>query len=608
MDKTARPIAATRRRANVPNSFDARYSTRTHTCGALRPEHIGAGVTIAGWVHRRRDHGGLVFIDVRDRSGLVQCVFDPEVAGAAFATAERVRPEWVVSLTGEVRPRPAGTVNANMPTGEVEIVVTAATVLNEAVTPPFEIEAGIETDEVLRLKYRYVDIRRPEVLAALQLRDRVTQRFRKSLEHRGFMEVETPILGRSTPEGARDFLVPSRMQPGSFYALPQSPQLYKQLLMVGGIERYYQIARCFRDEDLRADRQPEFTQVDIEMSFIDQEHILQMMEEVMHEVMHEAGHDLPVPLPRLTYADAMERFGSDRPDTRFAMELADLSGVFGSSEFKVFSGALGSGGVVKGLVAKGAGDWPRSKMDSLNQLALDNGAKGLAWVAFTSDGEVKGPVAKFFSEDELAGLRGALDVAAGDLVCMVADARAVANEVLGVLRLRLADELGVARKGFSTLWVVDFPLLKWNEEEGRWDANHHPFTRPFDEHVAGLEKDPAAVLSYSYDLVMNGLEIGGGTLRIHDPKLQARVLALLGIGEQEAREKFGFLLDGLAHGAPPHGGIALGLDRLIMLLAGAQSIRDVIAFPKTSSGGCPLTGAPDTVSTRQLKELRLRAE
>jgi aspartyl-tRNA synthetase len=592
----------------VPNIFDARYSTRTHTCGALRPEHVGAIVTVAGWVHRRRDHGGLVFIDVRDRSGLVQCVFDPDASGAAFATAERVRPEWVVSLTGEVRPRPAGTVNANMPTGEVEVVVTAATVLNEAVTPPFEIEAGIETDEVLRLKYRYVDIRRPEVLAALQLRDRVTQRFRKSLEHRGFMEVETPILGRSTPEGARDFLVPSRMQPGSFYALPQSPQLYKQLLMVGGIERYYQIARCFRDEDLRADRQPEFTQVDIEMSFIDQEHILGMMEEVMHEVMHEAGHDLPVPLPRLTWADAMERFGSDRPDTRFGMELADLSGVFSTSEFKVFSGALVSGGVVKGIVAKGAGDWPRSKMDSLNQLALDNGAKGLAWVAFTTEGEVKGPVAKFFSEDELAGLKTALEVAAGDLVCMVADARAVANEVLGVLRLRLADELGVARKGFSTLWVVDFPLLKWNEEEGRWDANHHPFTRPFDEHVAGLEKDPASVLSYSYDLVMNGLEIGGGTLRIHDPKLQARVLALLGIGEEEAREKFGFLLDGLAHGAPPHGGIALGLDRLIMLLAGAQSIRDVIAFPKTSSGGCPLTGAPDRVSTRQLKDLHLRAE
>jgi aspartyl-tRNA synthetase len=592
----------------VTRMFDARYSTRSHVCGALRPEHVGQTVTIAGWVHRRRDHGGLVFLDVRDRSGLIQCVFDPEASGSAFATAERVRPEWVVTLTGHVRPRPEGTVNENLPTGQVEIAVTAATVLNEAVTPPFEIEAGIETDEVLRLKYRYVDIRRPEVLAALALRDRVTQRFRKSLEHRGFMEVETPILGRSTPEGARDFLVPSRMQPGSFYALPQSPQLYKQLLMVGGIERYYQIARCFRDEDLRADRQPEFTQVDIEMSFIDQEHILQMMEEVMHEVMHEAGHDLPVPLPRLTYADAMERFGSDRPDTRFGMELADLSGVFGSSDFKVFSGALGSGGVVKGLVAKGAGDWPRSKMDSLNQLALDNGAKGLAWVAFTSDGEVKGPVAKFFSEDELAGLRGALDVTAGDLVCMVADARPVANEVLGVLRLRLADELGVARKGFSTLWVVDFPLLKWDADEQRWDANHHPFTRPFDEHVAELEKDPGAALSYSYDLVMNGLEIGGGTLRIHDPKLQARVLALLGIGEEEAAEKFGFLLDALAHGAPPHGGIALGLDRLVMLLAGAQSIRDVIAFPKTSSGGCPLTGAPDTVSARQLRELHLKTE
>jgi aspartyl-tRNA synthetase len=588
--------------------FDARYSTRSHVCGALRPEHVGQTVTIAGWVHRRRDHGGLVFLDVRDRSGLIQCVFDPEASGAAFATAERVRPEWVVTLTGDVRPRPAGTVNENLPTGQVEIAVTAATVLNEAVTPPFEIEAGIETDEVLRLKYRYVDIRRPEVLAALALRDRVTQRFRKSLEHRGFMEVETPVLGRSTPEGARDFLVPSRMQPGSFYALPQSPQLYKQLLMVGGIERYYQIARCFRDEDLRADRQPEFTQVDIEMSFITQDDIILMMEEVMHEVMREAGHDLSVPLRRITYSDAMDRFGSDRPDTRFGMELVDLSGVFASSEFKVFSGALASGGVVKGLVAKGAGDWPRSRMDALNQLALDSGAKGLAWVAITSEGEVKGPVAKFFSEDETAGMREALGAGAGDLVCMVADARAVANEVLGTLRLRLAEDLQVGRAGFSTLWVVDFPLFKWDAEEQRWDASHHPFTRPFDEHVADLERDPGAALSYSYDLVMNGLEIGGGTLRIHDPKLQSRVLNLLGIGEEEAAEKFGFLLDALAHGAPPHGGIALGLDRLVMLLSGAQSIRDVIAFPKTSSGGCPLTGAPDSVSARQLRELRLRTE
>jgi aspartyl-tRNA synthetase len=588
--------------------FDARYSVRTHTCGSIRPKHVGETVRLAGWVHRRRDHGGLVFIDLRDRSGLVQCVFDPEASGAAFATAERVRPEWVVLATGEVRPRPAGTVNPNLATGEIEVIVTAVEVLAESLTPPFEIEAGIETDETTRLRYRYIDVRRPEVLAALELRDRVTQRFRKSLGERGFIEVETPILTKSTPEGARDFLVPSRMSPGDFYALPQSPQLFKQLLMVGGLERYYQIARCFRDEDLRADRQPEFTQVDVEMSFATQDDVLKMMEEVMHEVMREAGHDLPVPLKRLTHAEAMGRYGSDRPDTRFGMELSDLSAVFASSEFKVFSGPLSSGGVVKGICAKGAGDWPRSRIDALNEAALAAGAKGLAWVAFTSGGEVKGPVAKFFSEVETAGLRAALGALAGDLVCMIADELDVANEVLGTLRLRLADELDVARHGFSALWVVDFPLLKWDADEKRWTANHHPFTRPFDEHVSGLEADPGSALSYSYDLVMNGLEIGGGTLRIHDTKLQMRVLALMGIGEAEARAKFGFLLDALTYGAPPHGGIALGLDRLVMLLAGAASIRDVIAFPKTSSGACPLTGAPDAVPPRQLKELHLRAE
>jgi aspartyl-tRNA synthetase len=587
--------------------FDARYSTRTHVCGALRPEHVGATVTLAGWVNRRRDHGGLIFIDVRDRSGLIQCVFDPDESGAAFSTAERVRPEWVLELTGIVRPRPEGTVNANLATGEVEVVITGTTVLNESLTPPFEIEAGIETDETTRLKYRYVDIRRPEVLAALSLRDRVTQRFRKSLEHRGFMEVETPILGRSTPEGARDFLVPSRMNPGEFYALPQSPQLYKQLLMVGGVERYYQIARCFRDEDLRADRQPEFTQVDIEMSFISQEDILGMMEEVMHEVMHEAGHSLPTPLPRLTYAEAMDRYGSDRPDTRFGMDLAELSETFAGSEFKVFAGALASGGCVKGLVASGAGDWPRSRIDAVNQRAIDAGAKGLAWVALTSDGEMKSPITKFLADAEIADMKARLGAGPGDLVCMIADAREIANEVLGELRTYLAQELAVPLRGFSALWVVDFPLFK-RDGEGGWAANHHPFTRPFDEHVDLLDTAPGEVLSYSYDLVMNGLEIGGGTLRIHDAALQERVLGILGIGAKEAREQFGFLLDGLTFGAPPHGGIALGLDRLVMVLAGTHSIRDVIAFPKTSSGACPLTGAPESVAPSQLKELRLRTE
>ena len=588
--------------------FDARYSIRTHVAGSLRSTDVGETVTLAGWVHRRRDHGGLIFIDIRDRSGLVQCVFDPDASGVAFVTAERVRPEWVVKLTGTVRPRPEGTVNSNLATGEVEVIITSAEVLNMSETPPFEIDSAIETDETLRLKYRYIDLRRPEVLDAFLLRDRVTQRFRKSLEHRGFLEIETPILGKSTPEGARDFIVPSRMSPGEFYALPQSPQLFKQLLMVGGVERYYQIARCFRDEDLRADRQPEFTQIDIEMSFITQEDILGMMEEIMHEVMREASVDLHTPLRRLTYAEAMSRFGSDRPDLRFGMELVDVSDVFAASEFKVFAGALGGGGVIKGINAKGAGDWSRSKIDALNQVALDAGAKGLAWVAFPTEGDVRSPIAKFFTEAEVSALREAMAVEPGDLLLMIADATDVANEVLGTLRLKMADELDVPRSGFVALWVVDFPMFKWDADDKRWSANHHPFTRPFDEHVELLKADPGAALSYSYDLVMNGLEIGGGTLRIHEEEIQRQALAAIGIEGEDADTQFGFLLEALSLGAPPHGGIALGLDRLIMLLAGKQSIRDVIAFPKTSSGSCPLTGAPGTVSARQLREVHLRTE
>lgn len=590
--------------------FDARYSLRSHTCGALRLADAGATVTLAGWVHRRRDHGGLLFVDLRDRSGFVQCVFAPDApdASGAFETAERLRPEWVVEIRGKVRPRPPGTENPNLLTGEIEVEAVSVTVLNTSGTPVFEIAETTEADELTRMRWRYLDMRRPEMLSALVLRDKVAQGFRKSLAGRGFLEVETPVLTKSTPEGARDFIVPSRLNPGAFYALPQSPQLFKQLLMVGGIERYYQIARCFRDEDLRADRQPEFTQVDIEMSFASQEDVLSMMEDVLAEVMEECGVTWPRRIERMTYAEAMDRFGSDRPDTRFEMTLVDVGEVFPASQFKVFASALASGGVVKAIVAKGCGDFSRGKIDALTQVALDSGAKGLAWIAFTGEDEVRSPIAKFITPEEMTSLRSALDAAAGDLILLVADAREVANEVLGVLRLRLAEDLGLSRDELRPLWVTDFPLLAWDAEEKRWSANHHPFTRPFDEHIDMLRSDPAAVLSFSYDLVLNGVEIGGGTLRVHDARLQEEILALLGLSAEEIEEKFGFLLEALSLGAPPHGGIALGFDRLVMILAGASSIRDVIAFPKTSSGACPLTGAPDVVSPRQLSEVNLKVD
>jgi len=610
--------------------YQNEFSLHTKTCGELRAGDADptASVVLCGWVGHRRDHGGLIFVDLRDRMGITQIVFDPDVCSAeSFAAGERMRPEWVIRAEGYIRTRPEGTANLEMPTGEIELMVKDLTILNSAETPPFAIEDGIETDELTRLQWRYLDFRRPEVLKALRLRSQVTAALHSSFNKRGFIEVETPILGRSTPEGARDYLVPSRINNGRFYALPQSPQLYKQLLMVGGLERYYQIARCFRDEDLRADRQPEFTQLDVEMSFVDTDDVLGLMEDVLAEVLAAVGVSVEVhpelrgtyipvktgvqdtlcfPLPRMCYDEAMGRFGNDRPDIRFGLELQDISELVKGCGFKVFSGAVESGGVVKAINAKGAGDLSRGEIDKLGDIAAAYGAKGMAWIAFTSAGEAKSPIIKFLGDELLETLKTALEVDPGDLVVFGADSFDVVSAALGAVRLALADVLKIERKGHSLCWVVDFPLFKYDEDAKRFVANHHPFTRVKDEDLDKLESDPAACGSYSYDLIMNGYELGGGTLRLHSREEQLRVLKVMGFSEAEALEQFGFLLDALSYGAPPHGGIALGLDRFIMLLGGFESIRDVIAFPKTSSGGDPLTGAPAAVETRQLNELGIK--
>ncbi|MCF6413093.1 aspartate--tRNA ligase [Collinsella ihumii] len=580
----------------------------TRTCGELRAENIGEEVKLTGWVSRRRDHGGLIFCDLRDREGITQCTFDPEhAAGEAFHTAETMRPEWPILVHGTVIARDEDTVNPKLPTGEIEVLADRVEVLGRSKTPPFQIEDGIETSEDTRLRYRYLDLRRPEMMANLKLRSDFTFAIRSALHDRAFMEVETPSLFKSTPEGARDFIVPSRLQPGSFYALPQSPQLLKQLLMVGGVERYYQVAKCFRDEDLRADRQPEFTQVDIEMSFVDQDDVMGALEDVLHDAFAHMGVDMPTPLRRLSYWDAMDTYGSDKPDTRFGMTLVDLTDVFKSSKFKVFAGAANTEGqVVKAINAKGAGAWPRAQIDKLAKVAETFGAKGLAWIAFREDGSINSPIVKFFSDEEMAELRRRCDVEPGDLVMFAAGPRLASDEILGGMRSHMADALGIERTGHDFLWVVDFPLFHWDDEAKRYEAEHQPFTLPHVDELDLLETDPLAMGSCTYDFVMDGFEAGGGGMRIHDSELQLKMLEFMGFSEERAREQFGFLMEALTFGAPPMGGFALGLDRVCMLLAGSDSIRDVMAFPKTSSGSDLMSAAPSEVSMAQLKEVGLR--